>query len=798
MIEKFDKYTLQGLRRASLVLGKTKRSNSSLQLLDEILRHKRDLSTLKAYYWAAMSDFNLLAAAKTLQEIREVSGGDKKSKLWLAKASSAPLEGLTLTERLAPTAKPEQIAPILGRVLYLLHNSLPYSSGGYATRAHGMAKALRNAGVDIICCTRPGYPHDIPGDHDGHQLDDIDTIDGIPYYRIWSPLRAGIIATDYMSQAADALKDMIRQVRPAVVISASNHATALPACIAARHFGLPFVYEVRGFWEITRISREPEFVRSTGYKMQVFFESSVAKAADHVLTLTGPMRDELIARGVEAEQVTLAPNSCDPSHFSPRARDEALAASLGIPAEVPVIGYIGSFVQYEGLEHLVEAAVNLRDRGHDFRLMLVGNENASGSERGPITQEILDIAKRENLGDRLIMPGRVPHEQVDAYYSLIDIAPFPRKPQPVTEMVSPMKPLEAFAMEKAVVVSSVKALSEMVQHDVTGLVFEKGNVGAMADTLARLIDDPALRKRLGKAGRTWVEQERTWKRTAEKALADLSARNVPVYQAGTPAIGAEFSDGEVPTAKKNQSSDASPLYIDADGVPNMSAGQAKVYDRVKAKFDARDKKDGKVKFSRHDWLRTKTAFALFGKARNPIDIGIGQGQLINLFCEMPYSTSVVGVDRVKNTKLIAPRSEKYDFVSLDITQSFPPDLMRSDITIAMEIFEHLDADKLSGAIARSRASSRFGMLFASVPYQEKHPLYHHDKPFGHKQSFDDAKVYECFGDEAIWTNFNNLWYLIFMSEGLETQGSVSFEHFANLTRKTFDARMASESERVGA
>ena len=165
---------------------------------------------------------------------------------------------------------------------------------------------------------------------------------------------------------------------------------------------------------------------------------------------------------------------------------------------------------------------------------------------------------------------------------------------------------------------------------------------------------------------------------------------------------------------------------------------------------------------------------------------------------MPYSTSVVGVDRVKNTKLIAPRSEKYDFVSLDITQSFPPDLMRSDITIAMEIFEHLDADKLSGAIARSRASSRFGMLFASVPYQEKHPLYHHDKPFGHKQSFDDAKVYECFGDEAIWTNFNNLWYLIFMSEGLETQGSVSFEHFANLTRKAFDARMASESERVGA
>ena len=188
------------------------------------------------------------------------------------------------------------------------------------------------------------------------------------------------------------------------------------------------------------------------------------------------MRDELVRRGVDPATITLLPNSCDPERFTPRGRDAALAARLGIPASVPVIGYIGTFVQYEGLEDLVAACAMLHGRGRDFRLMLIGNENVSGTEKGPITAEIERIAAEAGLSDRLIMPGRVPHEEVAAYYSLIDIAPFPRKPQPVTEMVSPMKPLEALAMEKAVVVSSVAALTEMIADEETGLVFAKGDI----------------------------------------------------------------------------------------------------------------------------------------------------------------------------------------------------------------------------------------------------------------------------------------------------------------------------------
>ena len=176
------------------------------------------------------------------------------------------------------------------------------------------------------------------------------------------------------------------------------------------------------------------------------------------------MKEELIDRGVSGSNITLVPNSCDIEEFiSTTARDENLAVKYSIPKDSVVIGYIGSFVQYEGLENLVEACVLLKEKSLNFRLLLVGNENVSApGSKGPITDEIERLVTENNLHDYIIMPGRIPHEDVPAHYSLIDIAPFPRKPQPVTEMVSPMKPLESFAMKKTVVVSSVKALKDMV------------------------------------------------------------------------------------------------------------------------------------------------------------------------------------------------------------------------------------------------------------------------------------------------------------------------------------------------
>ena len=338
--------------------------------------------------------------------------------------------------------------PIPNKIAYVLHNTLPYASGGYATRGHGLGEAIQGKGFEIIMVGRPGFPLDIKRDMLESEVLTEQSIDGLNYTFTLSPRRDKTSLQEFIELASEELTKKFMEVRPSIVIAASNHLTGLPALIAARKLGIPFIYEVRGFWEITRISREPEFEYTEFYKILCDLETIVADRSDHVFTLTTPMLEELEARGVTSNKITLLPNSCNPDRFEPKLRDYELASTLNIPNHVPVVGYIGTFVQYEGLDHLAEACGLLKSRNIEFRLLIVGNENTATNEKGPITQKILEVAKLFDFEDWLIMPGRIPHEEVEAYYSLIDVAPFPRKPQPVTEMVSPMKPLEAAAMKK--------------------------------------------------------------------------------------------------------------------------------------------------------------------------------------------------------------------------------------------------------------------------------------------------------------------------------------------------------------
>lgn len=518
--------TIEEILEQAQTLRESGKKTEEFELLDNAARHDSSLRVLKAAFWAACRAGKFDRADELLEQIEIALLQSDYDLAWLQKARDSKLRRQRITlsvhqlEGLLMARSPRAFEPVPKRICYVLHNSLPYSSGGYATRAHGMAIGLRSAGMEPICITRPGFPIDLSG-FSSQDIPSEQIIDGIPYHRITSPDRKSLKGLQYILESASTMQSKLRLLRPQIVMAASNHITALPVLIAAYRLGIPFIYEVRGFWEVTRISREPEFQNTDTYAELVALETLAAKKANHVFTLTEPMREELIDRGVCGANITLLPNSVDPDQFRPRPRDQELAARLGIPAGVPVIGYIGSFVQYEGLEHLAQACAILARRGLDFRLLLVGNENVSGNDRGPIATEILRIANQEGLADKLIMPGRIPHEQVAAYYSLIDIAPFPRKPQPVTEMVSPMKPLEAFAMAKAVVVSSVCALTEMVEHEKTGLVFEKGNMESLANTLERLLADAGLREQLAEAGKQWVESERTWRKTAEKGLASL-------------------------------------------------------------------------------------------------------------------------------------------------------------------------------------------------------------------------------------------------------------------------------------
>lgn len=521
-----DKQKSRLFVQLSKYFRKIDKLEQSVYFAEKSLSFEKDLFVLRNAYWAYKHVGNANNCLKVIGMIEELGKGICGNKdisdalIALKKNFNSNFRLTDILDDLDSLNSDERkktYKPIKGRIAYILHNALPYASGGYATRGHGLAKGLKNNGFDIKAISRPGFPYDMKPELKNKHLPEFEKIDEIDYIRIWEPYRNSVDTVDYMRQASDKFFQKFLELQPEIVIAASAYLSAVPAFIAAKKLGIPFIYEVRGFWEITTASRYPEFARSIQFKNQVQVESAIANRADYVFTLTGAMKKELGKRGTDENKITLLPNSCNPQQFTPRVKDKQLMSKLGFPENVPVIGYIGTFVFYEGLELLTEACGILKRRGLNLRLLLIGNENTANETRGPITERILQLAQEYKLSDWLVMPGRIPFEMVEAYYSLIDIAPFPRKPLPVCEMVSPMKPLEALAMEKAVLVSSVEALSEMIIPEKTGLVFEKGNVQDFANKLERLIVDKELRSMLGKNGRVWVEKERTWQKTAEKA-----------------------------------------------------------------------------------------------------------------------------------------------------------------------------------------------------------------------------------------------------------------------------------------
>lgn len=505
-------------------------ANVSLKLKGEMLIElKRDLAkraieyaitekALYAHFDAEQLSHNVDNAFGAYRLCEEVCEDNSVFKNLYRKIFNSPVAHLALRKKVLRLGESGvKLNLTQDRVCYILHNSLPYSSGGYATRAQGVAEGFKKTGRQVVCITRPGYPLDIKANIKDCEVSYSNYINGIEYRRILEPSKSNTKSMEYMLGASEKLKEIFIEIKPAFVLAASNYMCALPALIAARELNIPFVYEVRGFWEISRASREPSYRNTLRYKIQAAMEAFVADSSDLVFTLTKEMKKELINRGVGQDKIHLLPNCCEPERFFPKEETNDLKQHYEIPDKVLVIGYIGTFVQYEGLDDLAQACGILNDRGVDFRLLLVGSENTSGSGQGPIYNSIANVAKEKGFIDKLIAPGRVPHEEVEKYYSIIDIAPFPRKPLPVCEMVSPMKPLEAMASGKAVIVSSVGALTEMVSDGETGLIFEKGNVRDLADTLERIIRDTALRKKIGENGRAWVCEERTWTKVVGEA-----------------------------------------------------------------------------------------------------------------------------------------------------------------------------------------------------------------------------------------------------------------------------------------
>jgi glycosyltransferase involved in cell wall biosynthesis len=334
-----------------------------------------------------------------------------------------------------------------------------------------------------------------------------DVIAGVPYHRVTPDIDYVGPRDRTQTEGARATVELLETLRPAALQPASNYVQAKLALALARPMGIPVVYEVRGFWEDSWAASpwhdEATAMTTDRYLMTRETETAAMLAADAVVTLSETMRHEIIERGIPAERLTVVPNAVEIEDFEPMPRDDAIAASLGIGRGEPVVGYISSLNAYEGIEYLLEAASRLRADGQKFRVLVVGE--------GDHGRAIRETGSRLGLDDgTLIMPGRVPHDRIPGYYSLIDVFVVPRTGNRVSRLVTPLKPFEAMALARAVVVSDVPALREIVTPGETGMTFKADDADDLARVLSDLLGDPALRARLGRQAREWIRTERTW------------------------------------------------------------------------------------------------------------------------------------------------------------------------------------------------------------------------------------------------------------------------------------------------
>jgi glycosyltransferase involved in cell wall biosynthesis len=409
-----------------------------------------------------------------------------------------------------------QIAPISahdhetsrtpGRILHLVNDALPTTSAGYTIRTHEIVLAQQAAGLDPHVATRSGFPV-TQGTLDGRRLV---LLDGIPYHRLL-PWRMPGRADQAAGLARAMATRLTEQLQPSVLHAASNYANAMIALAIGESHGLPVVYEVRGFWEDTWLSRHPDatdLAASELYRRHRDLETRCMLAADLVVTLGEAMRDEIVARGVPAEKVLIVPNAVSEEFLRPLPDAAALRKELGIAPNEHVVGEVSSLVPHEGIGTLLEATRLLRARGLPVRALIVGD----GPERAALQRQAADLG----LGEAAIFTGRVPATKVREFHALLDVFVVPRTPDRVCQLVTPLKPVEAMASGLCVVTSEVKALAEIIKPDVTGALTIPEDPVALADTLELLVGSPDIRRKLGDNAREWVARDRTWAHNAAR------------------------------------------------------------------------------------------------------------------------------------------------------------------------------------------------------------------------------------------------------------------------------------------
>ncbi len=383
------------------------------------------------------------------------------------------------------------------RILHILDHSLPLQSG-YVFRTMGILGEQRARGWETLQLTTPKhYANSAPRE----------TVGGWVFHRTPRPNSlvsklpvVGQLAV--ITATAARLRELVQEFRPDILHAHSPVLNALAAFRIATKHGPPVVYEVRSFWEDAALEHGTATAAGPRYHVTRYLETRAFRHADAVTAISEGLRGDIVARGISAKKVTLVPNAVSADQFAPsRAMNEALAARLGVVG-MNVLGFAGSFYSYEGLDLLLEALSKVLAAKPGTKILLIGG--------GPEEARLKAISETLGLGDKVVFTGRVPHDEVQDYYQLIDILVYPRISGRLTELVTPLKPLEAMAQERIVLASDVGGHKELIEHGRTGYLFKAGDVEDLARSVLSILDHRGDWSRIRASGRAFIERERTW------------------------------------------------------------------------------------------------------------------------------------------------------------------------------------------------------------------------------------------------------------------------------------------------
>ena len=386
------------------------------------------------------------------------------------------------------------------RILHVFDHSLPLHSG-YTFRSANILRQQRRMGWETYHLTSPKQVNCTVAEEEA---------DGLHFHRSPQPTglasRLPVLNQWAMMRTTEArLLQLARQLKPDLLHAHSPLLNAYPALHVGRRLGIPVVYEIRAFWEDAAVDHGTQSEGGLRYRLTKALETRAVRRADQVVTICQGLRHDLIARGIPADKIGVVPNAVDAEAFFLGGRaDPVLRAKLGLDG-CRVLGFIGSFYAYEGLDLLLAALPRMLAQAPDIRVLLVGG--------GPQEANLKAQAQALGVADKVVFTGRVPHAEVSRYYDQIDLLAYPRHSMRLTELVTPLKPLEAMAQGRLFIASDVGGHKELVRDGETGLLFRAGDVDALALRALEGLALPDGGAALRAAGRRYVETERNWPRS---------------------------------------------------------------------------------------------------------------------------------------------------------------------------------------------------------------------------------------------------------------------------------------------